>query len=222
MRCARCHLEIDDVRSDAIYCSTACRVQAARFRDRVPAELRARKRWVRFSSKKVPLQVTSIPAKPNDPMTWSSFDEVCSSSVGVGVGFVLDGDGIVCVDLDNAIDAGGRIKTWAREILAMLPATYAEVSPSGKGLHIWGTGTVLQGRRWKHADGGVEVYGTGRYLTVTGKRVRNVPQALNALPNLVELLEDLCQGVGLVNPLSSTDERERSTLLATGMELALN
>lgn len=222
MRCARCHLAIESSRSDAIYCSTECRVQAARFRERVPAELRARARWVRYSKNKVPLQVTSLPAKPNDAATWSSFDEVVTSSVGVGVGFVLDGDGIVCVDLDNAIDGKGRIKPWARDILAMLPATYAEVSPSGKGLHIWGTGEVVLGRRWRHADGGVEVYGTGRYLTVTGKRVRNVPQALNALPNLVELLEARCELVALPSPSSSTSARERTDLHATGLELALN
>jgi len=49
-----------------------------------------------------------------------------------------------------------------------MPTTYVEVSPSGDGLHVWGFATVDKGRR----SGGVEVYGSGRYITITGKRWR--------------------------------------------------
>ena len=221
MRCARCHLESKPSRSDALYCSTKCRVYAGRLRDAIPAQLRDRDRWVRFNAKKVPLQPNGVPARSNDSTTWSSFDAVLASRQGVGIGFMLDGDGIVCVDLDNAIDARGRIKPWAREILDSLPATFTEVSPSGRGLHIWGFGKVDTGRRWVYADGGVEVYGTLRYLTVTGRKVRNTPAHLALMPDLVKMMEDRCGLAALLSPLNSIDVPARSGRRATGIVLEL-
>jgi primase-polymerase (primpol)-like protein len=49
-----------------------------------------------------------------------------------------------------------------------MPSTYVEVSPSGSGLHVWGFADLVQGRR----TGDVEIYGAGRYITVTGRRFR--------------------------------------------------
>lgn len=89
------------------------------------------------------------------------------SSVGVGPGFVLNGDGIVCIDLDHCL-VDGVLESWAQEIVDMVPRTYIEVSPSGDGLHIWGRGELARGRRIQIPGGFVEAYATGRYLTVTG------------------------------------------------------
>lgn len=205
MRCARCHQSFDPSRSDARYCSDACRVYASRDRDRIPLELRIQDRWLRYSAKKVPLRSDNTgTAKSTDPNTWSSFEDAAASLAGVGLGFALNGDGIICIDLDNAINSAGRIKPWAKEILALVPDTYVEVSPSGKGLHIWGLGSVTLGRRWEHADGGVEIYGTGRYMTVTGKRVRGYSTALSQMPRIAKSLESLCQQVAHPSPSSST------------------
>jgi primase-polymerase (primpol)-like protein len=57
----------------------------------------------------------------------------------------------------------------ARRFLYKLPRTYVEVSPSGEGLHVWGRATVPTGRRVLVDGLSVEVYGVGRYLTVTGE-----------------------------------------------------
>lgn len=127
-----------------------------------------RDRWIRYSSTKVPLRVDGSTAKSTDPRTWSTHAEAMSSSAGVGPGFVLNGDGIVCIDLDHCLD-GDHLAAWAAELLAVLPDTYVEVSPSGDGLHIWGTGSLERGRKVRFRDGTVEVYATGRYLTVTGR-----------------------------------------------------
>jgi primase-polymerase (primpol)-like protein len=51
-----------------------------------------------------------------------------------------------------------------------LPETYVEFSPSGRGLHVWGFGSLNRGRRFVRDGMKVEVYGDGRYLTVTGKK----------------------------------------------------
>jgi hypothetical protein len=67
------------------------------------------------------------------------------------------------------LDGRGRLTPWAAELLAGCPDTYVETSPSGQGLHVWGFGTVVKGRK----SGNVEVYGTSRYLTVTARRWRH-------------------------------------------------
>lgn len=127
-------------------------------------------RWVRWSAEKVPKTIENCAASSTDPATWTDYASVAASNVGVGVGFVLSSDDrIVCVDLDGCLDSRGRLHAWAIPVLESVPATYVEVSPSGTGLHIWGFGDVTKGRRTK----GIEVYGSGRYITVTGRRYRH-------------------------------------------------
>ena len=100
--------------------------------------------------------------------------------MGDGVGFVLNGDGIACIDLDDCL-VDGRPKPWARRILRSTPATYVEVSPSGRGLHIFGYAEVGRGRCTK----GVEVYDRGRYICVTGRRFSSFPAGLADMSALV-------------------------------------
>jgi putative DNA primase/helicase len=45
--------------------------------------------------------------------------------------------------------------------------SYAEVSPSGKGVHVIVKGKVAQGRRRNK----IEVYSSSRYMTMTGVSV---------------------------------------------------
>lgn len=98
-------------------------------------------------------------------------------------GFVLNGDGIVCLDLDHCL-LDGELTGRAAEILARCPSTYVEVSLSGTGLHVWGRGEVPKGRRLR----GVEVYGTGRYIAVTGKRFGRCSSVLGDLSGVVAWL----------------------------------
>ena len=72
--------------------------------------------------------------------------------------------------------------------LATLPATYTEISPSGRGLHVYGYGHVARGRRVAVGSGAVEVYATGRFFTVTARPFRNSPSALADLGDLEALL----------------------------------
>lgn len=125
----------------------------------------------------MPLTLSGTAASSMNPETWATFRAASVSSIGAGLGFVLNGDGIVCIDIDHCI-VGGRPTRAAETFLASLPPTFIEVSPSGDGLHVWGTGRVERGRRTKHAGLWLEVYGTGRYITVTGVRFRNSPAVL--------------------------------------------
>ncbi|MFH8803223.1 bifunctional DNA primase/polymerase [Streptomyces sp. NPDC017936] len=166
----------------ARFCSTRCRVAAHRAakNDATPRELTTRDRWVRRSADKRPLTVAGMAASSTDPRTWSTHKDAAASTAGVGLGFVLDGDGIVCLDLDHCLNPlTGQLAPWAAAIIRDAGATYVEVSPSGDGLHIWGRAHVRQGRRIRRPDGtAVEIYGTGRYIAVTGQRFSGAPSTL--------------------------------------------
>lgn len=185
--CERCGGDLPLLaRADARFCSTRCRVAAHRARQ-APAELRERDRWVRHDTRKVPLRADGFgPASSTDPQTWSTYKAVRTSGRGVGDGFVLNGDGVVCIDLDHCVTPSGRITAAARRFLATLPSTYVERSPSGTGLHVWGFGQAPRGRRMVVGGLHVEVYGTGRYMTVTCDPVQRAPFA--DLSSVVEAL----------------------------------
>jgi primase-polymerase (primpol)-like protein len=131
----------------------------------------------------VPLTVDGRPASSTDPTTWANYRDASRSTAGVGVGFVLGG-GIGCIDLDHCLD-DGALAPWAQDILDACPATYVEVSPSGTGLHVWGRLAEARGRKIRRDGQAVEIYSTGRYITVSGKRWGDCPTSLAALPALL-------------------------------------
>ncbi|MER5365747.1 bifunctional DNA primase/polymerase [Streptomyces sp. NPDC002722] len=180
-------------RSHARTCSTRCRVALHRAakNNPLPAELTTCDRWVRRSSTKVPLTVAGMAASSTDPRTWSSYKDAAASTVGAGLGFVLsDVDDIVCLDLDHCLNPlTGRLAPWAAAIVRDAGATYVEVSPSGGGLHIWGRADVRHGRRIRRPDGtAVEIYGTGRYIAMTGRRHGNTPSVLADVRGVISRL----------------------------------
>lgn len=180
-------------RSHTRTCSPRCRKAlsraARRTENTLPVELTTRDRWVRRAADKRPLTVAGMAASSTDPRTWSTHDEAVRSTAGAGLGFVLDGDGVVCIDLDHCIRPDGSLEPWAAPIVADAGTTYVEVSPSGDGLHIWGRADVRQGRRIRRPNGtAVEIYGTGRYITVTGRRHGHCPSTLADLSALIAQL----------------------------------
>lgn len=189
-------------RAHARFCNNRCRGRAHRARNleiggpkfkatTLPVELTTRDRWVRRSATKIPLTVAGMAASSTDPRTWSTHKDATDSTAGVGLGFVLsDTDDIVCLDLDHCLNPlTGQLAPWAAAILRDAGATYVEVSPSGDGLHIWGRADVRQGRRIRRPDGtAVEVYGTGRYIAMTGRRHGSCPSILADLSAVIAAL----------------------------------
>lgn len=187
--CQHCHAPLSPfARADSRYCSTRCRVASHRVRHAgaspLPAALRDCARWVRHDAAKRPLTVQGRGASSTNARTWATYAAAHASTVGDGIGFVLNGDGIVCLDLDHCITDDG-IAPWAAAVLANTPATYVEVSPSGSGLHVWGTGDVPAGRVLAVDGGRVEVYGASRYLTVTEKPYAGAPSHLADLSAVI-------------------------------------
>jgi primase-polymerase (primpol)-like protein len=150
------------------FCGGTCRVRA--YRDPVPGSLKSRARWIRHEAKR-PMAVGGWWLSVTDPAGWSTYADAKASRHGDGVGFVLNGDGVVCIDLDDCVTVDGPSAQAVALVEAVGP-TYVEYSPSGRGLHVWGFADVARGRRFTLAGLKVEVYPAGRYITVTGDPYR--------------------------------------------------
>ncbi|QBD75163.1 hypothetical protein EPA93_03800 [Ktedonosporobacter rubrisoli] len=154
----------------------------------VPELLKSIPQWVLWKyqhipgkdkPKKPPFQPGGRAASVDDPQGWCSYTQAMAAlDTGhyQGVGFMLENSGIVVIDLDNClrdIDGVRRITRTARQVFD-LAQSYTEVSPSGKGLHIFLRGSLpaenghpVLGMK---SDKG-EMYAAKRYITITGERV---------------------------------------------------
>lgn len=189
MRLCRCGapLPVADHSRVASFCSIRCRVGAHRARHKaIPAELRALPRWTRHQAKR-PITVKGRPASSIVPTTWSTYGAAAASRVGDGLGFVLNGDGIVGIDLDHCVTKG-VLSPGALAILELLPDTYAEISPSGHGVRLFCRADITRGGRITVDGCALEVYGTGRFMTVTGNRLPDRPSVLADLDGAVRAL----------------------------------
>jgi primase-polymerase (primpol)-like protein len=104
-----------------------------------------------------------------------------------GLGFVLNGDGLVCLDLDDCVE-GGEPNVFARDFIRALGDTYVEFSPSGKGLHIWGYTDMAKGRVIAGGNLKVEIYPDKRFITMTGRPYREGALAQLKIINALRLV----------------------------------
>jgi len=145
----------------------------------VPGILKGQRQWVVWGVPgelpKAPFNPESLlklkpdPAKSGVPGTWGAFEnaERCvSMGLARGIGYEFAGQGIYGVDLDGVLVNGG-IAPQAREIVEGLNS-YTEISPSGRGLHIFVTADNANITRHRKQGGFVEIYTDARYFTVTG------------------------------------------------------
>ena len=150
--------------------------------ENIPQELRVLKQWVCANDgSKVPMQANRpYAASSINPYTWASFEDALWA-VEHGyydyLGFVFNDNGIVGIDLDDAI---GYVETtyFTGEIVRHPQAsglaldilnlcnTYSEVSKSGTGLHILLKGDIPF--KGKNNLNGVEMYKTAWFFIMTG------------------------------------------------------
>lgn len=147
------------------FCSGRCRLAAHR-RKKFPTELIELPRWIRHQEKR-PMTTWGTWASSTNPQTWSDFETAKQSDCGTGLGFVLNGDGIICIDLDHCVE-NRKPNPQAQALIDSLPKTFIEISPSGTGLHIWGRAKIDKGFRFNVDGLNVEIYPNGRFLTMTG------------------------------------------------------
>ncbi len=146
----------------------------------IPASMRARRQWVCWAVEakdgkptKVPKTIGGYNASSIDPADWYTFDTVCKHAHKFEgrIGYVFTADDPLCgIDLDDCFETPGELKPWAVPIVERFEGTYAEVSPSGKGLKIWcvGKSPLSRGRKEPCEDGAVELYDHARFFAVTG------------------------------------------------------
>ena len=151
--------------------------------------IRELRQWLCWRSEERDGKPTKIPYSPatgqrassTSPDTWSSYSEAvsaCQEHGYEGIGFVFTPEDDLCgVDLDGCLDPQtGEMEPWAQEIIEELDS-YAEISPSGTGVHVLVRGELPEGRNRK---GRFEAYDRGRYFTVTGKHLSGTPQSIES------------------------------------------
>ena len=158
------------------FCSNACKQKAYRGRKKLAclplAEFRQQKRWVRAREKR-PLQLNGSYASSTNPETWATFDQIQSSSVGDGFGVMLGsvngGAGIGCYDFDNCVKSGD-VQPWVVDVIRKIPEPilFAELSVSGRGIHVFVKAPPTKGQRVKLECGNsYEKYTSARFIRCT-------------------------------------------------------
>ena len=174
--------------------------------DSIPAELKDSCRWVLWrleddgerKRSKVPHRAKhpGQKASSTDPATWATYEEAVRalSKLHVtaeykqeanckGIGFVI-GPPFLPVDFDKVRNPEtGEVEPWAQKFISDLNS-YTELSPSGRGFHVWLCGFPLkEGQEEKKGarKDDVEIYAGDRYFTVTGEHVEGTPTELRQL-----------------------------------------
>jgi hypothetical protein len=180
-------------------------------KDNVPTYLKELKSWVEWKKapnpdkpgkfRKIPHYVNGVPrngeqGSAKDRANLATFDEaLIALEFGFpeydGIGFAMMPEyELVGVDFDDCIDDNGVI---APHVLALIEGTYAEISPSGRGIRAFYKGNVPDA---KNHDAGIELFCEKHYLTTTGNPVPgNVQSEIAPLPTATR--ERLLELVGL-------------------------
>lgn len=146
----------------------------------IPDELKQLNNWCVWKFQERNGKKTKIPfnaetgefAKSNDKSTWSNYETAVNAKGVDGIGFFFESPylGIDIDDIDDDLHRyqhGDKLDNIVNEFNEAFKS-YTEVSPSGNGLHIIVKGKIPGSRRRK---GNIEMYDSGRFFTMTGKRI---------------------------------------------------
>ena len=152
--------------------------------DKIPEALRSYKQWIVWKWvwngkkwDKPPFKADGTGnASSTDPNTWTTFNVALAAYQAGdfdGIGFVLtENDPFTMVDLDKCTD-----ELWAVDMMSALDS-YTEGTPSGDGYHVISEATKPETMGSKSKDfhsSRVEVYSSGRYMTMTGNHIADYP-----------------------------------------------
>ncbi len=166
----------------------------------VPVALRDRPQWLvwRLEQKpnakkpaKMPYYAsgkrrTGVQGTEKDRAALVTFDAAQAAMLSLkadGIGFAfLPGDGLIGIDLDNAVDAEtGELSPRVQKIIEAC-ASYTEWSPSGAGFHCYVLGTTETA---KDNGIGVEMFCGRQFFTVTGRHLAGTPAEVTAISDKV-------------------------------------
>lgn len=178
----------------------------------IPVEMRARRQWATASlapdpvtgkKDKRPRRADGSEMAWRDPLQWMTFDEAVAAGAPA-IGYILSqGDPFVVIDLDikDANNEPDPAK-WTTEeqkarhtrILQHFPS-YAELSQSGRGVHIVLYGSIGGGLN----RDGVEIYDQDRFMICTGNVL--TPGPIQSHPAMLERLVHEMGGVSSTKEL---------------------
>lgn len=154
--------------------------------ENIPSELKQLKQWVLWKAvwdekqkvfTKVPYRSNGrYKAYSNKPESWDTFDniyEAYENGIGEGIGFVLsETNPYLCIDIDN-IESMDSLPELAQEITSL---SYAELSPSGEGIHVWIKNFNLDSDKFKNKNTELEyeIYSDKRFITFTGETLNDL------------------------------------------------
>ncbi|MEM3421432.1 MAG: phage/plasmid primase, P4 family [Candidatus Hadarchaeum sp.] len=171
----------------------------------IPEELRKTPQWICWRSElKESGKLNKIPIAPwrtggefaasvNDPANFTTFEvalRYAKEHPGVGVGFCFtQEDPYFGVDCDDCVNEAGEIDEFVRQLLAELN-TYAEISPSGRGIKLIGKSREKPETSLRNDDIGLEIYTRDRFFTITGNKLPEAPgEVCQRTTQLKELLK---------------------------------
>lgn len=191
----------------------------------IPSELKRRPQWVVWRYERSPLDgsgsgsraagetrakvpyspLTGKRASTTDPSTWAAYAQ-CSSHQRIGYVFSAD-DPYAGIDLDDCLDPDtGEVGRVAGVVLGYL-GTYAEVSPSGRGVKLVARGRLPEGRRQSRTLG-IEMYDEKRFFALTGERLSRPYSEIREVD--LEPLHRWCFGPPPPPTVSDSEEKTES------------
>lgn len=156
----------------------------------VPEKLKRLPGWMACGGEdgKTPLDQKGRPASRTVADNWSAFGDAVAQAGehGGGLGWVIQ-PGYVVLDIDDAFDEDGEVRSRYREVCKA--DTYMERSVSGTGLHIAIRSDVRpegQNEKAKAPDGSaLEVQGPGWFVRLTGEKLDDKPSEVHFGHNIV-------------------------------------
>jgi hypothetical protein len=153
------------------------------------APLGAYNQFILYNADGVPTDPKTLKKiDPHLPVSWMDADTAITlgKSTGLGVGFVFtDNDPFFFFDIDDCL-VNGQWSELSRTICKQFAGCAVEVSKSGEGLHIFGTGNPAH-LRCKNNKLGIEFYTNKRYAALTGFNMSG--SILHTPPDLQSIID---------------------------------
>jgi hypothetical protein len=190
--------------------------------------------WVIWKYEERHGKKTKVPFRPEQPSryasskdasTWSNYQTALNAFEEYGdfdgIGICLFGSELAAFDIDDCRDPEtGAVHPWALALVERC-ATYAEVTPSGRGLRIIGVSSSGEQLQRKLKVPGtmitVEPYrNTQRYITVTGDQLEGTPDVLADIDAVMDaLVEELGKAKAKTNGHDKDDAPKGKTKLSS-------
>jgi putative DNA primase/helicase len=199
-------------------------------------------RWIAWRNETRNGRTTKVPhapqggkARADDPSTWGTRATAearaakivngAGGGIGIQLGDLDDGNFLAGIDLDSCIVDDGTIAPWAADLLSAVP-TYAEKSPSGRGIKLflyiaseaarpfldrlgikpdsWGCRRAALGEDARNHGPAVELYLARRYFAFTDDKWPDAPDDLATLDGA-----QLAQLAALIPPAKASRSGNR-------------